>query len=275
MLIRDINERFKMPKKLSSFTNKGLHGLANEDEGADFNEMDIDEKPSETRSVDNAGVLHRSFEPRNFHGRMLPATPGFGEKKSLSYLKSIATPMQSRRMYKSLHEDPKFGAYFQRLAERKNVEETKKMLPSKPVTEKNLPGLAEPASIALTGNLMLGIVRAHNNHANDMLREPQIMIPEASNSSGTEGPDKFDTAMSHPSPSVSINEGVNEQVLRKDTPTFGYEEAKRLSDGKGSIPKKSCTVPAQPGNSHAQDAVKKINSVKQRLREDLQITGNS
>ncbi len=223
-MIRDINDKFKVPKKLSAFKDqKWKDGPStSDDEAADFKENDIDEKPIEicagANSANNAG-LHRSFVPQNFLGRMLPTTPGFGAKKSMSYLKSIATPMQSRRTFKPNKpglDEKKNGSYFQRLAapvpeEGKKAEsKTNPPMPRITITE------ASPADVS---QLMM---RTMYNAMNELGREPpNPVIPEVSNSSGTEG--HFDTAMSHQSASISVGEGASE---RKDTPEFGVNDSK-------------------------------------------------
>ena len=129
-MFRSINERVSpVKKKLSSFTKK--EGVAQAeveadfaDDNCEFKDSDIDEQssPASRNKTTKISEINRPFVPRILADRKLPATPGFNSKNSLSYLKSIGTPMQSRRVINKPKKIPEKKAsgkssYFKRIAE--------------------------------------------------------------------------------------------------------------------------------------------------------------
>eukprot|EP01022_Parablepharisma_sp_SALTPOND_P024908 TRINITY_DN560_c0_g1_i1.p1 TRINITY_DN560_c0_g1~~TRINITY_DN560_c0_g1_i1.p1 ORF type:complete len:914 (-),score=67.53 TRINITY_DN560_c0_g1_i1:1166-3907(-) len=284
VVIRTIYDKFKQvqasKKPPSSFTNKNFWTNATaDDESADFNENEMDEKSNETKTAVNVKPLHRTFMPSNFLARKLPPTPGFTEKKSLSYLKSIATPMQNRRWFKANAIGEGKGQYLQKIADVRINEESKRVAglpknddarksPMKSTFHDSTDSSPSPSKIINTS-----LVRPIPPHAlNELARGPPSMIPEVSNSSGTEVPlEKFETALSHKSPSaISSSEGATEREQRKDTPRFSPGLAQRIGRAAAAIvlPKKAGTQPINP-TAKVPENIRKIDSVKQRIAEDI------
>ena len=106
LLIRSLNNKAAAPappiavsksKKTmrhSSFRNPLQH---QDDDDGDFNEEDIDERPSEESKAPETKTVNKPFIPRVLEGRKLPITPGFKNTNAFNYLGSIGTPMQNRR----------------------------------------------------------------------------------------------------------------------------------------------------------------------------------
>ena len=114
LIFRDINDKFKKDTPVVK-ENKG-HDLS---DSGDFDEKDMDEKPKAIKETIKTN--NHSFIPRDFEERKLPPTPGFSAKKSMSYLKYLATPLQNRR---GLKNSPN-GHYLQSIARIRNKEEGK------------------------------------------------------------------------------------------------------------------------------------------------------
>ena len=278
VLIRDIHDKFRPGiKKLSSFTNKGnIHSIQiqQDDEAANFNENEIDEKPADSKATANVKALHKSFVPCNFLGRMIPPTPGFTDKKSMSYLKSIATPMQNRRVFKSGAAMDGKAQYLQRIAEVRVSEETKKIGGNKAQKkENNVTPTGSPPAKALPSTISNPSTKQSPRILNEYQKYSPKAIAEVTNSNVTDGPlEKFDTALSHKSPSgISSSDGPTDRDQRKDTPKFGPGAGQRMNPDMLAAGKKDETATTNSNSnkkSPQQEHSIRINKVKPSVKKE-------
>ena len=307
--MRNISGKYRPPSKLSSFsTAKGAHMVEDE---SNFNEDDIDEKDSTAGSLAiNPKIVHKSFVPKLFSGRGIPQTPGFTEKKSLSYLKSIATPMQNRRTFRlaqGAKKQPR--AYLQRLAEGKpedasdarkdpSREESKTLQISRRTLESpyclsisipisapnNTPNTGPvdnpapfpvPAPAPAPAPVRVSVPAVSPVSKPNLIPIPQLnpvldarlegaaAIAEISHSSGTEGQlEKFETVMSHPSP--SINDSSSDQERNKETPKFGARQPQVAGADPNTQNSKACPTDHALANTAA---TTKVNLIRGLLKD--------
>lgn len=100
ILQRSAGKEEKKSRAPAKDANKVLDGRrpapqTDKDDSGNFDESDIDEKPSQL--ADSLKAHIHSFVPRCFNKRELPKTPGFSFNNSLSYLKLNTTPNPDRR----------------------------------------------------------------------------------------------------------------------------------------------------------------------------------
>ncbi len=91
-----------------------------DDETADFKESEIDERNESDRRAAKPGVIYQSFVPQSLQDRRLPQTPGFTQRKLMTYLKTIGTPMQGATVDRHFGKKPaQEPSYLARLVKHK------------------------------------------------------------------------------------------------------------------------------------------------------------